>query len=144
RSGRAGDRSRCAFRRSRDHAWRRLHRDVARPADRGTRRPIMSAVAAPADRRFRRAHVKPSRTRRRWVGRVRPLLRYALAAAVVAYGLYFGSSRVAHAHVLRVDRILVRGNEWLSQGEVLAVLSGLRGESLVWTDLDRWRQRLLA
>ena len=104
----------------------------------------MSAVAAPADRRFRRAHVKPSRTRRRWAGRVRPLLRYVLAAVVVAYGVYLGSSSVAHAHVLRVDRILVRGNERLSQGEVLAVLSGLRGESLVWTDLDRWRQRLLA
>lgn len=104
----------------------------------------MSAVAAPADRRFRRAHVKPSRARRRWVGRIRPLLRYALAAVVMAYGLYLGSSSVAHAHVLRVDRIVVRGNERLSQGEVLAVLSGLRGESLVWTDLDRWRQRLLA
>jgi cell division protein FtsQ len=73
-----------------------------------------------------------------------PLLRYVLAAAVVAYGTYFGSRRVAHAHVLMVDRIIVRGNERLSQGEVLAVLSGLRGESLIWTDLDRWRQRLLA
>lgn len=104
----------------------------------------MSAVAAPADRRFRRAHVKPSRTRRRWAGRVKPLLRYALGAVVVAYGLYMGSTSAAHAHVLRVDRILVRGNERLSQGEVLAVLSGLRGESLVWTDLHRWRQRLLA
>ena len=104
----------------------------------------MSAVAAPADRRFRRAHVKPARTRRRWAGRIKPLVRWALAAAVLGYGLYVGSSSVAHAHVLRVDRILVRGNERLSQGEVLAVLSGLRGESLVWTDLDRWRQRLLA
>jgi cell division septal protein FtsQ len=27
---------------------------------------------------------------------------------------------------------------------VLAVLSGLRGESLLWTDLDAWRRRLLA
>ena len=27
---------------------------------------------------------------------------------------------------------------------MLAVLSGLRGESLVWTDLDAWRRRLLA
>ena len=43
----------------------------------------MSAVAAPADRRFRRSHVKPSRTRRRWAGRVKPLLRYALAAIAV-------------------------------------------------------------
>jgi cell division protein FtsQ len=32
----------------------------------------------------------------------------------------------------------------LSRGEVLAVLNGLRGESLVWTDLDRWRKRLMA
>ena len=100
----------------------------------------MSAVAAPADRRFRRTHVRPSRTRRRWAGRVTPLFRYALAAVALSYGVYRGSGSVAH--VLRVDRILVRGNERLSQGEVLAVLSGLRGESLVWTDLDRWRQRL--
>jgi cell division septal protein FtsQ len=104
----------------------------------------MSAVAAPADRRFRRAHVRPSRTRRRWTGRITPLFRYVLGAVVLTYGVYLESSSVAHAHVLRVDRILVRGNERLSQGEVLAVLSGLRGESLVWTDLDRWRQRLLA
>ena len=103
----------------------------------------MSAVAAPADRRFRRAHVKPSRTRRRWAGRVTPLVRYGLAALVLAYGVYLGSSSVAHAHVFGVDRILVRGNARLSQGEVLAVLSGLRGESLVRVDLDRWRQRLL-
>ena len=104
----------------------------------------MSAVAAPADRRFRRAHVKPSRTRRRGAGRAKPLLRYALAAIVVAYGLYLGSTSAALARVLRVDRIIVRGNERLSQGEVLAVLTGLRGESLAWTDLDLWRQRLLA
>src|SRR5204862_4428057 len=32
----------------------------------------------------------------------------------------------------------------LSKGEVLAILSGLRGESLVWTDLDHWRKQLLA
>ena len=104
----------------------------------------MSAVAAPADRRFRRAHVRPSRGRRRWTGRIKPPFRYVLAGVALASGLYVGSSRVAHAHVLRVDRIIVRGNQRLSQGEVLAVLSGLRGESLVWTNLDRWRQRLLA
>ena len=46
--------------------------------------------------------------------------------------------------MLQIDRIVVRGNERLSKGDVLAVLNGLRGESLVWTDLDRWRARLLA
>jgi cell division septal protein FtsQ len=49
-----------------------------------------------------------------------------------------------HARVLRVDRILVSGNERLSRGDVMAVLSGLRGESLLFTDLDAWRRRLLA
>jgi len=43
-----------------------------------------------------------------------------------------------------VNRIVVHGNERLSKGEVLAVLSGLRGESLLWTDLDAWRRRLLS
>src|SRR5205085_9249298 len=37
-----------------------------------------------------------------------------------------------------------RGNGRLSGGEVLAILNGLRGESLVWTDLDTWRRRLMA
>jgi cell division protein FtsQ len=46
--------------------------------------------------------------------------------------------------VLQIDRIVVHGNDRLSRGEVLAVLTGLRGESLVWADLDVWRRRLLA
>src|SRR5262249_18617116 len=32
----------------------------------------------------------------------------------------------------------------LSMGEVLAVLSGMQGGSMLWTDLDVWRRRLLA
>jgi len=104
----------------------------------------MSPVAAPADRRFRRTHVKPSRTKRRWSNRVGPLVRYVSIAIFVAYGVYRGSAVVAQANVLRIDRIVVRGNERLSQGEVLAVLSGLQGESLLWTDLNHWRARLLA
>jgi cell division protein FtsQ len=104
----------------------------------------MSPVAAPADRRFRRAHVKPSRRRRTWHVLFRPAVKYGVVALLVAYGVYRGSSVVAHARVLQIDRIVVRGNERLSKGEVLAVLSGLRGESLVWADLDAWRRRLLA
>jgi cell division protein FtsQ len=104
----------------------------------------MSAVAAPADRRFRRAHVKPSRTKRRWPARLKPLFRSASIVLFVAYGLYVSATGVAHATVLRINRVIVRGNERLSQGDVLAVLSGLRGESIVWTDLEQWRERLLA
>jgi cell division septal protein FtsQ len=101
----------------------------------------VSRVAAPADRRFRRAHVKPSQRRWNW----RPLVRRAavsgLSVAALAFALYRG--RTALAHMGTVDRIVVRGNERLSKGEVLAVLNGLHGESLFGTDLDVWHQRLM-
>lgn len=104
----------------------------------------MSAVAAPADRRFRRAHVKPARRKRSWRAMVSPAIRYGVALVAVVFALYRGAQVSANAHLLEVDRIVVHGNERLSRGEVLAVLSGLRGESLLWTDLDAWRRRLLA
>jgi cell division protein FtsQ len=106
----------------------------------------MSPVAAvAADKRFRRAHVKPA-SRRRSKARafVRPLVQWVIPALVAAYVLYRGASVVTHARMLQIDRIDVTGNERLSKGEVMAVLTGLRGESLVWTDLDAWRSRLLA
>jgi cell division protein FtsQ len=104
----------------------------------------VSSVAAPADRRFRRAHVKPGRRKRHWPGLLRALLIFTTLGLALSYGVYRASNVAAAAHVLRVERIVVRGNLRLSKGEVLAVLNGLRGESLVWTDLDRWRRRLMA
>ena len=104
----------------------------------------MSTVAAQTDRRFRRAHVKPARRKRSLRALTKPLLIWGAAVVALGYGLYRTSAVAAHAHLLQVEKITVRGNERLSKGEVLAVLSGLRGESLVWTDLDRWRKRLMA
>ena len=103
----------------------------------------MSPVAAPADRRFRRAHVKPGRRRRDWKTIARPVVRYALATSVVAYVLYRATDIAAQSHALRIEKISVRGNERLSKGEVLSTLNGLVGGSLIWTDLEVWRQRLL-
>jgi cell division protein FtsQ len=104
----------------------------------------VSAVKAPSDRRFRRALVKPSRKRRHWRATAKPLFGYGVLALALAYGVHLASRISAQARVLQVNRIIVRGNERLSKADVLAVLNGLRGESLVWTDLDRWRKRLLA
>jgi cell division protein FtsQ len=106
----------------------------------------MSPVAAvAADKRFRRVHVKPA-SRRRLRGRalLKPLVRWALPALVVCYAMYRGATVVTHARMLQIDHIDVSGNDRLSKGEVMAVLDGLRGESLMWTDLDAWRNRLLA
>jgi cell division septal protein FtsQ len=104
----------------------------------------MSQVAAPADRRFRRAHVKPARHRRT----LRSFGVPAGVALVIAIGVVFvgvrGRTLLARSALLQVDRIVVHGNERLSKGEVLAILDGLRGESLFGTDLEVWRQRLMA
>jgi cell division septal protein FtsQ len=101
----------------------------------------MSQVAAPADRRFRRAHVKPARHRRTWRAFATPatvgLVVLTILSTVILRGF-------AHSGVLQVDRIVVHGNERLSKGEVMAMLEGLRGESLFGTDLDGWRHRLMA
>lgn len=103
----------------------------------------MSPVAVSADRRFHRAHVKPARKR----GPVRtfmvPLAKYALLLTVAAVAAYRGAAVVAQAPVLRIDRVLVSGNGRMSHAEVLAALEGLRGENIVWTDLQAWRERLL-
>ena len=105
----------------------------------------MSPVASvAADRRFRRAHVKPGRRRSGWRAMVRPVVTSLGVAVVAAAALYRSALVVLQARVLRVDRIIVSGNERLSKGDVSAVLSGLRGESLLFTDLDAWRRRLLA
>jgi cell division septal protein FtsQ len=86
--------------------------------------------------------VKPSR-RHRLAAPLRVLL-FVPVLLGAAYLLYAGAVRAVSSQLLRVDRIVVRGNERLSHGEVLAVLTGLRGESVLGADLDRWRQRLLA
>lgn len=104
----------------------------------------MSPVAAPADKRFRRAHVKPGRRRRSWRAIVWPVLAWTTALALLAFAVYRTTAVALQAGVLQIDKINVRGNQRLSKGEVLTVLSGLRGESLVWTDLDAWRGKLLA
>ena len=104
----------------------------------------MSPVSAPADKRFRRAHVKPGRRRTSWRAWVKPLVKYAVIAAMLVFGVYRAAGVAAQAHALKIDRIVVRGNERLSKDEVIAALSGLRGKSLVWADLDAWRRRLLA
>ena len=104
----------------------------------------VSPVAVPADKRFRRAHVKPARARRSWRAWTGAGIRAGLVVAGVAFAAYRGPSMLAQTRVLRIQRIVVHGNERMSSGEVLAVLGGLRGQSLIWTDLGVWRGRLLS
>jgi len=100
------------------------------------------AVRAPADKRFRRAQVSPTK-RRSWLPRVRTLATAILVLLVVGYALYSGTELVLANDALRVTRITVHGTNRMSPGEVQAVLQGLRGTSIVTADLDAWREQLL-
>jgi len=102
----------------------------------------MSAVAAPTDRRFRRAHVKPAR-KRRWRDIVRVVLIYGVALSAVVVAVYRGGEVVAHARVLQIDRVVVSGNRQVPSASVLEAVDGLRGQNLILTDLDVWREQLL-
>ena len=100
-------------------------------------------VMAPADRRFRRAQVKPSRQRKVLLERIARIARLLAAVVAVVAGIYYGAQAVAQAHTLQVQDIRIRGNQHLAKGEVLAILEGLRGEHILATDLNEWRQRLM-
>ena len=81
----------------------------------------MPAVAARADKRFRRAQVKPARKRSVSVRQAWLVLRLLTVLGVALYGGWRGTALVLGAPVLRVSHISMEGNERLSNGEVLAL-----------------------
>jgi cell division septal protein FtsQ len=100
-------------------------------------------VSAPADKRFRRSHVKPPRRRRKISTHLLWLAQVLATALVLGGGAYVVTQQVVQAEALHVRRIAVRGNERLPTGEVLALLAGLKGQHVLEVDLDVWRQRVL-
>jgi cell division protein FtsQ len=102
----------------------------------------MTPVAAPADKRFRRSKVSPAR-KRRWRPSWWMVARVGAATIVVGFALYATIGFVLASEALTVTHITVQGHQRLSRGEVLGLLEGLSGASIVMTDLESWRQRLL-
>jgi cell division protein FtsQ len=101
-------------------------------------------VAAPADKRFKRAQAKPSRKRSGWARARTRVLRAALLLSALGYGGYRAYALLHAAELLQVRKITVRGNTRLSTGEVLALVDGMRGANILLVDLAEWRQRLLS
>jgi cell division protein FtsQ len=104
----------------------------------------MAAVAAPADKRFRRAQVKPARKRQVSGRPFWPVAKLLVVLALAIYGGWRGTALLLGAPALQVSRISMRGNERLSSGEVLALVDGLRGTNILTVDLAEWQERLLA
>ena len=101
-------------------------------------------IAAPADKRFRRARVTPARRARFFEFTWIKVARAALLLALLIYGLYRATTLVLTADALTITRIDVSGNSRLSRGEVVALLDGLRGTNMITVDLESWRQKLLS
>ena len=103
----------------------------------------MSPVAVSADRRFHRAHVKPARRRGVLRGVVISGVKYGVALLLVLYALVKAGSFLSTSPRFKVDHISTSGNQRVSSDTVRAMLSGLRGENILFADLERWRTTLL-
>jgi cell division septal protein FtsQ len=66
-----------------------------------------------------------------------------LAGGIVGSLLVWGATAVVGSSLMRVSHIVVRGNTRLSIGEVEALVDGIRGESILRVDFDRYRRRLM-
>lgn len=104
----------------------------------------MPAISAPADKRFRRAHVRPGRKRTLSWRQAWLVLRVTTVLTVALYAGWRGTALALGAPALQVSRITMTGNQRLSRGEVLALLDGLRGRNILTIDLAEWQSRLLA
>ncbi len=102
------------------------------------------SVKARAEKNFRRASPKSSRRkgRRRWLSWRRA--RVLISVVLVVYATYRAFDLVVSASTLQVRRIAVHGNVLVSEGELEALVDGLRGTSILTADLEAFRQKLLA
>jgi len=96
------------------------------------------------DKRFKRAHVKPSRRRSPASKHAWLAARLLALALVLGYAGYRGVALIAAASSLQIGHLVVRGQERLSTGEVLALVEGLRGQNILAVDLEEWQQKLLS
>lgn len=97
-----------------------------------------------ADKRFRRAQVKPSGRRGSGLRRVKVAMRLGTLGVLVALGVWRTVTLVTGSPALRVATVAVHGNDRLSRGEVLTLLADLRGQNVLAVDLDAARTRLLS
>jgi cell division protein FtsQ len=104
----------------------------------------MRAIAAPADKRFRRAHVKPSRKRQVSLRRALLTAKILAVLGIAIYGGWRGTALVLGAPLLQIATVTVRGHERLSTGEVRAIVDRLKGQNILTIELGEWRQRLMA
>lgn len=104
----------------------------------------MPTIAAPADRRFRRAQMRPAQSRRLSARQWWLVARVVAVLAVMLFAGWRGTRLVLDSRLLAVSDVRVDGHHWLSLGEVQGLVHGLEGQNILTVSLDSWRARLLA
>lgn len=100
-------------------------------------------LPATADRRFRRAQVRPTGRRGVWVSRLWFGVRAGGALLVVALAISKVVALVTESPAFDVAHVYIRGNERLSKGEARALIGELTGRNILGLDLAEWRTRLM-
>lgn len=109
---------------------------------RGRKNSATASVAAPADKRFRRPDVRPGRRRR--IGQLAWRAGRFVVVFLASFSVAGWAAHAVHeSSVLRVDRVVVRGNVRLSSGDVEALVAGIRGEKILTIDFDHYRERVM-
>jgi cell division protein FtsQ len=103
----------------------------------------MSPVAVSADRRFHRAHVKPARRRAAWRGVAISTAKYGALVLVLAIGVAKAAVFATTSPLLRISHIDPAGNHRVSSEALRGMLTDLRGENILFVDLEPWRETLL-
>jgi len=103
----------------------------------------MPVNAPPADKRFRRSHVRPTTRRASWRGRWLRGLAVTGIVVLFASGVFGAVGYAITSNRFTIRRIAVSGNQRLSSGQVQALLAHLVGSSMVAADIKLARQRLL-
>ena len=104
----------------------------------------VAQTSVATDKRFRRAHVKPSRKRSPASKHAWLAARVLIIVLLLGYASYRGVSMIAEASSLQIGHMTVRGHERLSTGEVLALVEGLRGQNILTVSLEQWQEKLLS
>jgi cell division septal protein FtsQ len=111
-------------------------------ASREPRRMSLGADDAPFLRPQQRWRARP--TRRSRGRRITLLLQLVGAAGGGLAVIWAGYARVMASEQLRVTRVEVRGNSWLSEGEVREMLGPAVGENILGMRIDVLKARLTA
>ncbi len=100
-------------------------------------------LPAPADKRFRRAQVRPTGRRGLLWRRIRLVAKSIGMLLVVGLAGWRAVTLVTESPTFQVEQIALHGTDRLSRGEAMALIGELRGRNILGLRLDDWRRRLL-